>query len=120
MRKLLILMMLLFSSVVWSQVKFTYNDGKKEVYVVGDKVQITIEIQVPPETCADGMQKVKIFGSGLQISTLSNWIEIRKGLWSKKIECMIQPNKKTFSQLTVFNRSDKQDLVVQEKFNRKD
>jgi len=119
MRKLLILMMLLFSSVAWSQVKFTYNDGKKEVYVVGDKVQITIEIQVPPETCADGMQKLKILGSGLKITSLSDWTEVRKGLWNKKIECVIETNKKSFSQLTVFKRSDKQDLVVQEKFNRK-
>lgn len=120
MRKLLILLMFAFSSITWAQVKFVYLSGKKDIYNVNDKVRITIEMQVPPETCVDGMKKVKILGSGLHIISLGNWTELRKGLWYKNIECVVETNKKSFSQLTVFKRSDKQDLVVQEKFNRKD
>jgi hypothetical protein len=113
------LMLLGSLAVTQAQVKLTLTQGAKNVYNTGDKVEVTIEVSVPPETCADGLEQVELFQSGIDIERQSNWTEIRKGLWIKKINITISGNKKGYGMLTVIRRTDKQSFTFQQRFDYK-
>lgn len=105
------------SATTIAQIKTTITQGSKSVYSVGDKIEMTIVINTPIETCADGLGQVKLFQSGIEIQKQSNWKEIKKGTWQKEISLTITGNKKDYAMLTVMRRADKQSFSYQQRFD---
>lgn len=114
---LLVLLFLFTFSIATAQVTTTIIQGAKSVYSIGDKVELTIEISTPNETCIDGLNQIKLFQSGIDIQKQNNWKEIRKGLWQKNVLLVITGNKKGFGMLTIMRRVDKQSFTYQQRFN---
>jgi hypothetical protein len=100
-----------------AQVSTTITQGAKSTYSIGDKVEITIVLTTPKETCADGLNHVKLFQSGINIQKQNSWKEVKKGLWQKEIILVITGNKKGFGMLTIMRRVDKQSFTYQQRFN---
>lgn len=107
------------SLVNYGQVAITYTNGEKATYAINDMVSLSIEIKVPPETCIDGMNQTKFYQSGISIIEQSEWKELKKGLWQKKVTLRITGNKKEFATLTIMRRTDKQSFSQQIRFNYK-
>jgi hypothetical protein len=115
---LLVLCLLIFINAVgMAQVTTTITQGAKNTYSIGDKVEMTIVLTTPKETCADGLNHVKLFQSGINIQKQNSWKEIKKGLWQKEIMLVITGNKKGFGMLTIMRRVDKQSFTYQQRFN---
>lgn len=105
------------SLVCYSQIAIKYTNGEKANYAINDLVSLSIEIKVPPETCIDGMNQTKFYQSGISIIEQSEWQEIKKGWWQKKVLLKITGNKKGFAKLTIMRRNDKQSISQQIRFN---
>lgn len=98
------------------QISVRYLRGERETYAVGDTVTLSIQINVPPETCSDGMKGTKLFQSGISIVRQSEWREIGRGYRQKEISLRITGNKKRKATLTVVRRNDKQSVTHQLQF----
>jgi hypothetical protein len=109
--------MLLVSVKASGQISVQYLTERKPVCLVGDTVKLSVRINVPPETCLDGMKGTKFYQSGISIVKQSAWKEIGKGFWQREITLIITGNKKKTATLTILRRNDKQSLSYQEQFN---
>ena len=69
--------------------------------------------------CKSGMRQAKVFASGLDIGNQTDWIEISKGLWEKKLSLLIIQNNKNCAKITIMRKVDKESLFHQELFNIK-
>lgn len=108
---------ILLSGKLRAQVETKIISGEKPCYEINDEFSIQIQLTVDPRSCQDGMEKTGIYPAGLHISSKSDWLELRKGLWQVVLKCKVTGNKKGFGQLTIVRKNDKQDLFKQIKFN---
>lgn len=116
----ILLFMLAFGALnSQAQIVSKITSGEKPTYSVGDEFAIQFQLTVDPKSCQDGMSKTGIYPSGIEITSKSDWQELRKGLWQIILKCRIIGNKKGFGQLTIMRKTDKQDLFKQVKFNIK-
>jgi len=117
----LILTILFFGAILTSQAQVSYKiiSGEKSVYAPNDEISIQFQLKVDPKSCQDGMEKTRIYPSGMKILNKSEWLELKKGLWQTTVKCLITGNKRGFGQLTVVRKTDKQDLFEQVKFKIK-
>ena len=104
---------------VQAQIVHQIISGEKPAYSAGDEFIIQFQLTVDPKSCQDGMAKTGIYASGMEISSRSDWQELRKGRWQIILKCRMNGNKKGFGQLTVVRKTDKQDLFKQVRFNIK-
>lgn len=104
---------------IQAQTEYKIISGEKPAYSVGDEFAVQFQLTVDPKSCQDGMAKTGVYASGMEISSRSDWQELRKGLWQIILKCRINGNKKGFGQLTVVRKTDKQDLFKQVRFNIK-
>lgn len=97
----------------------SFTNGKKDIYDIGDTIKVLIQVNMPLEICNDGVQKTKIYLSGLEINKQSEWKQMNTGLWKKEMVLIINSNKKAQSKITVLRRADKGDFFIQEKIYSK-
>ena len=108
-QKLVIMLFFVLASLgVKAQVESRVTLGAKPAYQIGDELALEIRVHTSPETCAEGMEQVKFYQSGLEATQQSPWIELRKGLWKKDLRLRITGNRKAYAQLTVVRHTDKQ------------
>ena len=116
MKYLLFIILFSLGTHLSSQIQLSYVSPKQETYKTGDVIKISIRIKTRPETCIDGMKRVKTYVSGLRIDKLSDWKELAKGLWQAQITLIVIDSKKKAAKLTIMRRVDKEDLFKQENF----
>jgi len=102
-----------------AQIQVKYLKEKQEQYKIGDRIELSIRMKTLPETCKSGMRQAKVFASGLDIGNQTDWIEISKGLWEKKLSLLIIQNNKNCAKITIMRKVDKESLFHQELFNIK-
>ena len=112
----LIFCLFLLSTCCFGQVKTRVILGEKGVYSPGDAVTIQILVTVNPKTCIDGMALTKIYARGMEIKKRAGWKEQKPGIWENLIICTISNSKKGFGMLTIVRRTDKDQFMVQLKF----
>lgn len=112
---LIILVIISFINIQ-AQISIGAVKGKKESYKVGDKIDLTIKLKTLPETCADGMSRVKIYVSGMEIETQTEWVQLKPGFWTKNIRVSMVQSKKNKGVITVMRRVDKENLFQQAEF----
>jgi len=100
-----------------NQVQIHFIQGRKNIYKTGDKIELQVTVYVPDEICPDGMDKTKLFISGIKIVRENSWEHIKRGVWQKKLTLEIVGNKKGVAKLTVYRRADKGSFTFQERFN---
>ncbi len=111
---------LLLSGTGIAQVMTRIISGEKGAYVKGDKLIIEVIIEVNPKSCKDGMSMTKVYPSGLEITDRLDWIELKPGVWKTRVNCVIGVCKKGVGMLTIIRRTDKDQLMYQQKFNMQD
>jgi hypothetical protein len=113
----ILLLFLLFANVpVFAQVKIQVVKGSKQAYGPNDQIQVQIQAKSLPETCAAGMKLTKVFVSGFEMSSQSEWKMLAKGLWVKELQLSVLGNGAREGKLTVIRRVDKESLFKQEIF----
>jgi hypothetical protein len=105
-----------FSITAFSKVSVQYINNKKESYSVGDTIDISVIIEVPANTCFDGIKQTKIFLSGVAILKQSQWCELRNGFWKKDIKLTIIGNRSNQPMLTILRKNDEELITLQELF----
>ena len=101
---------------VQAQIRITVVKGKKDVYRVGDKVQLQIQLKTIAKTCVDGMKRANVFVSGIDINNQTDWKQIGVDLWQKDINAVFLDNKKKKAKITVMRQVDVESLFQQEVF----
>lgn len=97
----------------------SFTNNEKDIYSIGDTLKILIQINMPPQICSDGMQKTKIYLSGLEINKQVEWKQKNNSLWEKEMELIVHSTKKEQSKITVLRRADKGDFFIQKKIYSK-
>lgn len=72
-------------TVAQSQIQMKYITTPKDYYLKGDNISVLINLKTLPETCKDGLDRVKIYVSGLSILQQSDWKRISPATWQKQI-----------------------------------
>ena len=116
MRKLIICFLIGMAHIANAQIQLTFLKGKQEQYKAGDKLELLVKLKTLPETCQSGMKQAKVFVSGLEINSQSDWTELSKGLWQKQLALTVIANDKKTAKLTVMRKVDKESLFHQEVF----
>lgn len=114
--RIAILSFLLFCGPLFAQVTISITNGEKNVYQPDDKIEILVLANSLPETCQSGMDRTKVFVSGLEIQTQSEWKLVKKGLWQKSLVLTVVNTKSSEAKLTVLRRVDKEKLFKQHFF----
>lgn len=116
-RILSIFVVLIISTLAtYSQISLKYLNEKRTEYKAGDKIELLISLKTLPVTCKDGLDKVKIYVSGLSISEQGEWKKISTSLWQKNIKLEVLKTSKNQAKLTILRKVDKEDLYYQELF----
>ncbi|MGQ1783961.1 MULTISPECIES: hypothetical protein [unclassified Saccharicrinis] len=100
-----------------AQATINFWGVKKSNYAIGDTLRIKIQVNIPPEICSDGMQKTKIYLSGLDIIEQSQWNAMDNRNWAKEMTLKVRPNKKGMGKITAFRKADKGEFFIQEKIS---
>jgi hypothetical protein len=120
MKKTLILVIIIYLTIIsqigFAQIEIKIQSGEKASYQVGDNIGIKVFITSLPQTCAEGMERVKFYQSGIKITSQSTWKELKKGSWMKDVMISIVGNKKGMGLLTITRNSDKESYTKQIKF----
>ncbi len=87
----------------------------KETYALGDQMELRVSITVTPEICTDGMERTKIYLSGLELAKESDWQQVSSGRWTKILSLKVVGNKKNEGKITVLRKADKGDFFIQKK-----
>ena len=95
----------------------SFSNTRKEVYGIGDTLQIRVQVRIPPEICSDGMQRTKIYVSGLELYKQGEWQQKTGQVWRKQMAFIVTSNKKGQGKITVIRKADKGDFFLQEKIN---
>lgn len=118
-RKIILSLFFLISVAVFAsygQISLKYLNEKRTEYKAGDKIELLISLKTLLVTCKDGLDKVKIYVSGLSISEQSEWKKISTSLWQKNIKLEVLKISKNQAKLTILRKVDKEDLYYQELF----
>lgn len=116
MRKLILIILCFTALQLHAQIQVDVLRGKQAAYKAGDKIDLRVKLKTLPETCQSGMKQAKIFVSGLDIDSQSDWKELAKGLWQKQVSLTVISNAKKNAKLTIMRKVDKESLFHQETF----
>lgn len=100
----------------FAQIQLKYLSAKKETYQPNDKIELLVNLKTLPETCRDGLDRAKIYVSGLTIDNQSDWKKITTTIWQKQLQLTIQNTSKKEAKLTILRKVDKENLFCQEFF----
>jgi hypothetical protein len=113
----LIILWIIFCPVILiGQVTINYTKGQKDKYNLNDEIGLSIMVTTRPQACLDGMKRTKLYISGIEITEQSEWQEVKKGLWQKKVDIRITGNNKGFGMLTIHRKSEEDSFIQQVKF----
>lgn len=104
------------TAACYSQVQLKYSEQKKDMYRVGDRIELLVNLKTLPETCKDGLDRAKIYVSGLRIESQSDWKKISPTIWQKKIQLEVLNTSKKEAKLTILRKVDKENIFFQELF----
>lgn len=116
MRNIATIVLACFISTLSAQINLKYISNKKANYQIGDRIELYISLKTNPKTCQDGMDKVKIYVSGLSIMEQSEWKKSTPLIWQKTIQLEVIEHAKDRAKLTILRKVDKEDLFYQELF----
>ena len=118
MRILLFVLLFLLGliTVAQSQIQLKYITTPKDYYLKGDHISVLINLKTLPETCKDGLDRVKIYVSGLSIVKQSEWKKTSATVWQKQIQLEVLGDTKKDAKITILRKVDKENLFFQEHF----
>ena len=103
-------------TVAQSQIQMKYITTPKDYYLKGDNISVLINLKTLPETCKDGLDRVKIYVSGLSILQQSDWKRISAATWQKQIRLEVVGGNRKDAKITILRKVDKENLFFQEHF----
>lgn len=86
---------------------------------VGDTITVKIIVTTPPQICIEGMDKAKIYLSGLSLLEEMAWQVHEDNVWTKEASYIVISNKKKKAKITVIRKADKGDFFQQKVFEIK-
>lgn len=115
-----IILISLFSQMLLAQgsdvvVKITCLNVQ-DSYSIGDTIKLRVMVKTPPEICLDGMDRTKIYLSGLSVLKEEDWQQEKASVWTKKLSYIVIKNKKKKGKITVVRKADKGDFFHQKEF----
>lgn len=99
-----------------AQIQISVTKNQKEVYKAGDQIEVQINLKTLPQTCAEGMERTKVYVSGMEILTQTDWMKTNNSIWTKKVTLKFIETSKKEAKITVMRKVDKESLFKQQKF----
>lgn len=95
----------------------TIVEGERNVYSVGDSLTILASAVLPSTMCEHGMEKCRIFLSGLKMFKEEGWAKKDNNVWTNRYKICILNNSKSESKITVMRKSEGGEFFAQLKLN---
>ena len=82
----------------------------KAAYSIGDTVHLSLTAIQSGRICADGVERTRLLGKGIQVIHQQAWRESPKGRYSKQFAVVVTGNKSMSLQITAYRKTDKGEI----------